>query len=50
MGNFDPAHVDEALLDAILTDVDAHVAAGEIRWVTATQRCDDYLAWEATHR
>jgi hypothetical protein len=49
-GNFDPAHVDYTVLDAILGDIDAHVAAGEVRWTTGTEMYDDYLAWEATHR
>lgn len=49
-GNFDPSNVDYDALDAVLDAIDARTAAGTVRWATAAEMYQAFMAWEATHR
>lgn len=42
--------VDPRALNRLLSEVGRRVTAGAVRWATAQQMYDAYVAWESTHR
>ena len=49
-GSFTTTGLDDAVLERFLDAVDERVATGAVRWRTAHEVYEEYLAWEASHR
>jgi hypothetical protein len=49
-GSFTTTGLDDAVLERFLDAVDERVATGAVRWRTAHEVHEEYLAWEASHR